>query len=119
MLRPFFYAKACPCEEECSSAAFKRAQCWGWTREEAAARVSTHLQQSGHHRMAAADADQLAEVAEYEEDQCEAPEEPQPKRQQVDVGVKGKGKGKVIGQAPSSVAAAALQGVQGALHINS
>ena len=45
-----YWCTKCPLEEECSQSAWKRAQVWGYTREEAVKRCVDHLTKSGLHR---------------------------------------------------------------------
>ena len=40
----FYYYDACPCAVQCSEASWKKAKVWGWTPEEAKARLMRHLQ---------------------------------------------------------------------------
>ena len=46
----FFYARECPCKEECTPANFKSWQPWGWTEESCRAQVMRHLVGSGKHK---------------------------------------------------------------------
>ena len=41
--KTFFYYETCPCAVQCSASVWKNAKVWGWTPEEAKARLVRHL----------------------------------------------------------------------------
>ena len=69
-MREFFFVEECPCAEECTQAAWKRASVWGWTHEKAKAQLVLHLVNSGHHEMTEEDAANLAEMVELKSSSC-------------------------------------------------
>ncbi len=69
----FFWVVGCPDEANCSEPAWKRAQCWGWSEEEARKQLVGHLCKSSLHAMEPEDAKGLAELAEIKEDEWEGP----------------------------------------------
>ena len=71
----FWWCKECPVSSMCSDAAWKRAKTWGWSKEEAISSVTRHLTSSSLHQLAHSDAEQLAELADYQEDNAEDTEE--------------------------------------------
>lgn len=46
---------------------FKRADCWGYTRDEAKGQLVAHLVNSSHHYLDPEEADLIAETADYKE----------------------------------------------------
>jgi hypothetical protein len=76
---PYFYVPCCP-SPECTTEAFKRAQVWGWTRDEAKQRLITHLMRSGHHMLPKEDAEVIAADVELEEDEYKTKPQEQPQR---------------------------------------
>ena len=77
----FFYVEECPCASECSAAAWKRANVWGWSEDECKACLVRHLQTSGNHLIPEADALQYADCVELKSDiYTPAPESKQKRR---------------------------------------
>ena len=77
--RRFWYVKECPLRDECSSAAWKKAQVWGYDAVVCRFQLQEHLQKSGKHGLTEAQATELALTAHLEEG--EYPEEPARKKQ--------------------------------------
>ena len=84
---------ACPCADACSDAAWKRAQVWGWTAEEARARLAQHLQTSSLHGCERDNAEAIAETTELLQDEYEV-DEKEPKKRKTKSGGKGESGGK-------------------------
>jgi hypothetical protein len=68
---PYYYVVQCPLVHQCTTAAFKRSQCWDYTEDGARQRLIRHLEVSELHRCNAKDARILADDAEIEEAEME------------------------------------------------
>ena len=68
---PYYYVVKCPLAHQCSPAAFKRSQCWGFTIDGAKQRLIRHLEVSELHQCTPKDARIIAEYAEIEESEME------------------------------------------------
>jgi len=61
----FFWPKdGCPQKDKCSDQAWKRANIWGWTKEEVHDELVRHLVQSSRHNMEKEEAEALVETVE-------------------------------------------------------
>ena len=78
--KEYFYYPTCPMNADCSEKSFKNAGCWGWTRQEAQARLQHHLEKSVYHMLPITDAEVLASLADVESDTYEAPPVGQPSK---------------------------------------
>ena len=76
----YFFATACPAAEDCSTQAWRRSQCWGYSYDECKHQVVRHLMASGKHSMSKGDACALADLCRIEEGVYEK-DEPPAKRQ--------------------------------------
>jgi hypothetical protein len=61
----FWVCKGCPLAAECKPESFKRAKCWGETREEAMSNLVHHLVHSSHHSIPEDEAEMMANSAEF------------------------------------------------------
>jgi len=60
----FFYYKTCPCSDDCSNQSWKKADVWGWTADDAKAKLAKHLTSSSLHNLSEEEAWQVVEEAE-------------------------------------------------------
>ena len=70
----FWVCKGCPLADECKPESFKRAKCWGETREEAMRHLVHHLVHSSHHSIPEDEAETMASLAAFTQEDW-----PQPK----------------------------------------
>ena len=102
----WFYIKACPLIEQCTSQSRKKANLWGETKQDALQALVTHLVRSAHHTIERSEAASLAELAEVSEYEEEVPSEDEgsvvterertPRRENGNVRGKGKSQTQLI-----------------------
>jgi len=62
----FYFFRTCPLGDHCSKISWSKAQCWGWTEDEAKQQLHRHLVLSGHHDMDSEAAWEHVEQAQVE-----------------------------------------------------
>ena len=70
----FWVCRECPLATDCKPESFKRAKCWGETREEAMRHLVHHLVHSSHHSIPEDEAETMASLAAFTQEDW-----PQPK----------------------------------------
>ena len=63
-MNEYFTIGECPLKDECTTKSFGRAKCWGWTPEEARAKLLDHLKTSGLHQASTPDGENRDEFYE-------------------------------------------------------
>ena len=64
--RIFYYYRTCPCSGDCSNQSWKKADVWGWTPDDAKAKLVKHLRTSSLHDLSEEDAWLHVDEAELE-----------------------------------------------------